>query len=222
MEISLLCPLHPDREQLWWPELAVDSSTKVAGSLQQYFQQYFQRLLELRPWRCPFCSQNFLSAERLILHWDDAHRSQRSQQEDLVCLAEFCELFQCGLSDDELFNFEKINENERQQSEQSIARKTVSDTEENTKETQSEKIHSPIDEKPQNPLQTSTQSECNQYRLQRLQSQCGLLAQRCSIAPLQLTSFPQLQQVQQELFDSLCSSLTCDRLWSTRPFPVSF
>lgn len=205
--------MNPDREQLWWPELVVDeTATDSVGSLQQYFQHYFQKLLELRLWQCPFCSQSFLSAERLIVHWDDVHRLQRYHRDDFVCLAEYCELFQCGPSGDQLFNSDLVNQNEQPTTEQQA----------NTFfETKNKQTFIKSDQ-PTNAFETPhTDSKCNYFRLQRLQSQCGLLAQRCSIAPLQLTSLQQLQQVQQELFDSLCSNLTCDRLWPTRLSPAS-
>lgn len=178
VQLSLECPLHPNREQLWWPELIEPADGD--GSLQQYFQQYFSRLLELRLWRCPFCEQHFFSAERLMVHWDDQHRIDWPTREDSICLADYCELFHCD------------------------ARLQTIDS-----------------ESPTHHHSSQTVSVCDQAHLRKLQAQCELLAHRCSISPSALDSLQRVQTVQQELFDALCSNLTCEHLRTSRLESVS-
>lgn len=107
--ITKNCPFHPDRDYLWWPFLKKYENTEEEDDDDDDDDGSF--------WVCPFCGLDFYCPESLTLHWDEQHRDSISknyvsknlcakesnivclfwQRDDLVCLADYCDIFRCDV-----------------------------------------------------------------------------------------------------------------------------
>lgn len=78
--LSLECPLHPERDAL--------------GKLEA-----FRRVKRKNKWKCQLCRKTFASEDYINFHLRSKHANETGVPLDLdsdtICLADFCDIFQC-------------------------------------------------------------------------------------------------------------------------------
>lgn len=109
LPISRSCPFHLSRDYFWWP-VHVDEHDGHNFDAQPQSSSLH--------WTCPTCGQHFHCSQSLFHHWEQTHLDQTVtnyvryiycwsvyislfsialQKDDLVCLADYCDIFRCDV-----------------------------------------------------------------------------------------------------------------------------
>ncbi|GIY81918.1 c2H2-type domain-containing protein [Caerostris darwini] len=194
VSLPLECPLHPRRDMFWWLQTELEA-TKIEGE---------------ETWHCPVCGQKFRCQNTFVTHWDASHAKTLGMAEETVCLDDFCDVFRCDILRKKMLKQRMEEEDElskpRKQPPKSgiaVLKHRIQDTQEDDEE---------IREKKKN---------CDPREMSRIHHKCRSLIRQCTIGMLVNMSSKDFQEIEEDLDESICSFLTCDKYWDDYDAHVS-
>ncbi|XP_035209721.1 uncharacterized protein LOC118184192 isoform X1 [Stegodyphus dumicola] len=186
VSLPLECPLHPKRDMFWWLQTELEA-TKTAGE---------------ETWHCPVCGKKFRCENTFVTHWDASHSRTMGMTEETVCLDDYCDVFRCDILRQKMLK-QRLEEEEME--------KTATH-----KPTQFAALsiahkHQQLEEDDEEIKQKKQM--CNPKAMNVLQLKCRSLIRQCTIGMLANLSSKDFQDIEDDLDQSICSFLTCDKYW---------
>ncbi|XP_042896471.1 uncharacterized protein [Parasteatoda tepidariorum] len=192
VSLPLECPLHPRRDMFWWLQTELEA-TKIEGE---------------ETWNCPVCGQKFRCENTFATHWDSSHSRSMGMAEETVCLDDYCDVFRCDVLKRRVLR-------QRQEDEDSI--KKISSFQPSSLNLYSlsifknEHAHSKLSEDDEEVKKMK--KLCKSDEMKRRHTKCRSLVRQCTIGMLANLSSKDFQDIEDDLDQSICSFLTCDKYW---------
>ncbi|KAK6185514.1 hypothetical protein SNE40_007730 [Patella caerulea] len=77
-ELPISCPLHPHRDMY-----RIQEDNKIMESMSK--------------WTCNYCGKAFVAEDFVDKHFDNRHMNEIVAKENIVCLADYCDVFRCDI-----------------------------------------------------------------------------------------------------------------------------
>ncbi|XP_054716803.1 uncharacterized protein LOC129226229 [Uloborus diversus] len=187
VSLPMDCPLHPQRDMFWWLQTELEA-TKTPGE---------------DIWNCPVCGQKFRCENTFVTHWDASHSKTMGMTEETVCLDDYCDVFRCDILR------QKVQRQRRE--EEKVLQKAISDRSGYlTNLVAGQK--SPKSEEEDTKIKLM-KLQCDPKAMHRLQNKCRSLIRQCTIGMLSNLSSKDFQDIEDDLDQTICSFLTCEKYW---------